>query len=184
MLRIGSFLFGLVVGAVILAPLGYYLFARFGGFSMTTSAKPLPLEKILAHAALYGSIGNAAKIQNPLAVSDANMLAGARVYRNDCEGCHGLPGRPETPMAKGENPPPQFFEADQMVTTDPQGVTYWKVSNGIRFSGMPGFAKTIPGVERWQVTLLLANLDKLPPSVKVALVAESPLEHDQSQCKP
>jgi len=56
-----------------------------------------------------------------------------------------------------------------MVTDDPQGATYWKVTNGIRFSGMPGFGKTLSGTERWQVTLLLKNADKLPPTVHAAL---------------
>jgi mono/diheme cytochrome c family protein len=56
-----------------------------------------------------------------------------------------------------------------MVADDPQGTTYWKISHGIRLSGMPGFANTLSDTERWQVTLLLAHADKLSDKVKAAL---------------
>jgi thiosulfate dehydrogenase len=56
-----------------------------------------------------------------------------------------------------------------MVAHDPEGSTYWKVSHGIRLSGMPGFADTMSDTERWQVTMLLAHADKLPPAVRAKL---------------
>ena len=50
------------------------------------------------------------------------------------------------------------------VSDDPPGETYWKVSNGIRLSGMPSFQNTLSDTQMWQVSLLLANADKpLPP---------------------
>lgn len=168
--RLVFFILGLIVGAVILAPAGIYLYVKFGGLSMTTSARPMPFEKTFAHAAVRASIGGASKTPDPLPVTDANLSAGAHVYRRNCEVCHGLPGQPRGTVAKGEYPPPpQLFEPKEMVTDDPQGTTYWKVSNGIRFSGMPGFADTLSSDERWQVSMLLQNADKLPPPVKAAL---------------
>lgn len=168
--RAGWFIAGLIAGVIVLAPLSAYLFVQFGGLSISTTAKPLPLEETFAHLALRASVGNAATVTNPLSPDEANLLGGVRVYRENCELCHGLPGRQETAIAAGEFPsPPQLFEAHQMVTDDPEGVTHWKVSNGIRLSGMPGFEKTLSGTERWQVTMLLAHADKLPPAAKRAL---------------
>lgn len=168
--RTGFFIIGLILGMIILAPLGLYLYIKSGGLSMATNAKPLPFEKTIAHAALHASMGNASKTQNPLPLTEANLLEGARVYRQNCDGCHGLPGGAKSAVAKGEYPPPpQLFEPKGMVTDDPEGSTYWKVSNGIRFSGMPGFAGTLSDTERWQVTMLLKNADKLPPAVHAAL---------------
>ena len=170
MSRIGSFILGLIIGIIVLAPLGAYLFASFGGIAMATTAKPLPFEQTFASAALHASIGDAAKLNNPLPNNEANLLAGARVYRDNCALCHGLPGQPDTPIAKGEfPPPPALFQSGQMVTDDPEGVTFWKVSHGIRLSGMPGFANTLSDDQRWQVAMLLKNADKLPPPVKSAL---------------
>jgi len=38
-------------------------------------------------------------------------------------------------------------------------------------TGMPGFSKSLNETQMWQVSLLLANADKLPASAKEALVA-------------
>jgi mono/diheme cytochrome c family protein len=57
------------------------------------------------------------------------------------------------------------------VTDDEPGETYWKIFNGIRLTGMPGFSKSLNETQIWQVALLLANADKLPASAKAALVA-------------
>jgi mono/diheme cytochrome c family protein len=56
-----------------------------------------------------------------------------------------------------------------MVTDDAEGVTYWKVTNGIRLSGMPGFASTLSDTQRWQVTMLVAHADKISGAVQAAL---------------
>ncbi|HMC58879.1 MAG TPA: hypothetical protein VKJ01_06795, partial [Candidatus Solibacter sp.] len=55
------------------------------------------------------------------------------------------------------------------VTDDPAGETYWKVANGIRLTGMPGFSGSLSTEQMWQVSLLLSNADKLPPTVRTAL---------------
>jgi hypothetical protein len=65
--------------------------------------------------------------------------------------------------------PPQLFTQDEMVTDDPVGEDYWKVKNGIRLSGMPGFKDSLSEGEIWQVSALLAKADKLPDSVKETL---------------
>jgi len=170
MSRSASFVIGIIAGVVIVVPLGAYLFAKLGGIAMATTAKPLPLEETFAQTALHASLGDAAKVQDPLSEDEANLLGGARVYARNCAVCHGLPGQPKTAIARGEfPPPPQLFAPHEMVTDDPQGVTYWKVSHGIRLSGMPGFGSTLSDAERWQVTMLLARADRLPSSVKASL---------------
>jgi|SRR5579871_1629974 len=170
MSRFAWFIIGIAFGLVILAPLGGYLFAKLGGIAMATTANPLPFEETIAKTALHASLGDAAKIQDPLPDEEANLMGGVHIYQENCGMCHGLPEHPKTAIAQGEfPPPPQLFEPKQMVTDDPQGVTYWKVSHGIRLSGMPGFAKTLSDNERWQVTMLLARADKLPPTVRATL---------------
>jgi mono/diheme cytochrome c family protein len=65
--------------------------------------------------------------------------------------------------------PPQLQTKDEMVTDDPVGVTYWKVKNGIRMTGMPGFGEMLSDNEMWQVSEMLAHADKLPPATMAAL---------------
>ena len=59
------------------------------------------------------------------------------------------------------------------MTDDPAQESYWKVAGGIRMTGMPGYEKTLSTTQLWQVSLLLANADKLPPSAKNVLTAAS-----------
>jgi thiosulfate dehydrogenase len=66
-------------------------------------------------------------------------------------------------------PKPPLLMRGTGVTDDPPGETYWKVSGGIRMTGMPGFDKTLSTTQMWQVSLLLANADKLPQAVKDVL---------------
>jgi mono/diheme cytochrome c family protein len=129
----------------------------------------MPFEKTLAHMALDARIAKEGNAQSPIPPSEANLLAGAQVYREQCAVCHGLSGQPQTAIGKGMFPrPPHLFEGHG-VTDDPPGETYWKAVNGIRLSGMPGFMGSLSDTQLWQVSLMLANADKLPASVKAAV---------------
>ena len=163
-----GFVLGVIV-TILLAIVGGYLFVRGGGVSLATSAPPLPLEKTIASLALRASIGNAADQKNPLPFDDSDMLAGVITYKAHCAMCHGVPEQPRAAISKGMfPPPPQLFEKEDMVTDDPEGVTYWKVTNGIRLSGMPGFGGALSDTQRWQVTMLVAHAGKLSGTVQAA----------------
>jgi thiosulfate dehydrogenase len=166
-----SFLFGLVLGLVIvpLAVLGYFVTGRA---PVGTTSKAIPFEGVLSGRALHARIAKEMPKTVPIAANESNYLAGTRVYREDCAVCHGLLGGPLTGIANGMYPkPPQLFRG-KGVTDDEAGETYWKVENGIRLTGMPGFKRSLSSMQMWQVSLLLANADKLPDSVKQALAPE------------
>ncbi len=164
------FLLGLVIG-VVLVLVGGFLFMTQGGMPVSTRGGPLPLERFLASRALHVAMANEANRPSPLPPSEANLLAGAKVYQNNCAVCHGLRDpASRTAIAKGMYPsPPALLEPDKGVTDDPVGETFWKVRNGIRLTGMPRFDDALTQDETWQVSLLLAGADKLPPAVQEAL---------------
>jgi mono/diheme cytochrome c family protein len=143
---------------------------------VATNGAAIPFEKTLAHAALDAHIAKEMpKSAPPVPADEADFAAGAQVYRENCAVCHGLPGGTPTAIARGMFPkPPKLLEGTG-VTDDPAGETYWKVSNGIRLSGMPGFSESLSQTQMWQVSLLLAHADKLPDSVKAALYRPVPL---------
>ena len=98
------------------------------------------------------------------------MLAGARIFKQNCAVCHGMAEQPRASISKGMFPaPPQLFEKQDMVTDDPEGETFWKVTHGVRLSGMPGLGSTLSDTERWQVTTLVAHADKLSAAVQAEL---------------
>ena len=159
-----GFILGIIFTLVCIAAGAYIYFSR-GYAPVATSAQPMPFEKRLAKMALDAQVEKQAPRSVPIQADEAAYTAGAAIYKLNCAICHGLPGAPETPIAKGEFPrPPQLFKHG--VTDDPAGETYWKVANGIRLTGMPAFSQSLSETQMWQVSLLLKNADKLPASVQ------------------
>ena len=164
-----KFIGGLLLG-FLLVPLGVYLYFAGGSAPVATTDTDVPFETFLAHKALNVRIKKEMPKNVPLQPNEANFLAGAELYKQHCAVCHGLPLAPKTGIATGMYPrPPLLFEG-KGVTDDEPGESYWKIFNGIRLSGMPGFSKSLSETQMWQLALLVANADKLPTSAKAALV--------------
>ncbi len=163
---------GVIIG-IVLVPVGFYLYCVSGHAPVATSSAPMPFERLFAKTALHATLRREAPKTHSTKASDGELLAGVNVYRHNCAGCHGVEERPATNMARGMFPrPPQLFKPGHMVTDDPVGVTYWKAKHGIRLTGMPGFTGLLTDEQLWNVSLLLANADRLPPDVKQALEAQ------------
>jgi thiosulfate dehydrogenase len=164
-----KFLLGLIIGFLII-PAAVFIYFQSGNAPVATSDPPLPFEKSLASRALHARINRQMPARDVSGMKVDDLQAAAMTYQMNCSFCHGLPQKPISPAAKGMFPqPPQLFKAGEMVTDDPPGETYWKVKNGIRLSGMPGFRDTLSEQDIWQVTALVARADKLPQQVLDAL---------------
>jgi thiosulfate dehydrogenase len=170
----GKFLIGLIVGLIVV-PLCVYFYFSSGSAPVATSAAPMPLERTFAKMALHARLDKEMPKTSPIAADDAAYTAGAQIYKEHCAVCHGLAGQPQTAIAQGMFPKPPKLMEGTGVTDDPAGETYWKVSGGIRMTGMPGFDKSLSTTQMWQVSLLLANFDKVPKAVKDTLAATAPM---------
>ena len=170
----GKFVFGLIVGIVVVPVIVYFYFSR-GIAPVATSAPPMPFEKTFARMALHARLDKEVPKSVPIAADEAAYSAGAEVYKQHCAVCHGLPGVPQSAIASGMFPKPPKLMEGTGVTDDPAGETYWKVAGGIRMTGMPGFEKTLSTTQMWQVSLLCANADKLSAPVKQILAAVPPI---------
>jgi thiosulfate dehydrogenase len=171
-----TLLLGLVLGIALVCIGGYVYFSQ--GFApVATAAPPMPFEARMANMALHARIAKEAPSGVPVPADETNLIAGAQLYAENCAVCHGTVGRPETAIANGMFPkPPQFFHGHS-VTDDPVGETYWKAKNGIRLTGMPGFTPSLSEQQLWQVSLLLAHADKLPPGVQKVLGGAPDIGH-------
>jgi len=166
-----KFLFGLILG-ILLVPAVFYLYVRWGGAPVATSAPSMPMEKFFAKTALHSTIRKEAPKVVPIKDDAETLMAGAHIYRENCAMCHGLPGQSAPAAAVGMFPKaPQLFKTREMVTDDPPGVTFWKAKNGIRLTGMPGYHASLTDEQLWQVSLLLTEADKLPALVQQDLAA-------------
>ena len=165
----GKFVVGLILGFIII-PVGVYFYFVSGSAPVATAAQAMPFEKMLARKALHARVEK----EMPrmfLFSRRGESLAGAEIYVSNCAVCHGLPGKPTTGIANGMYPvrPPSWRAAASPTILRDE--SYWKVANGIRLTGMPAFEKSLNTTQMWQVSLLIANADKLPAGVKQGLAA-------------
>jgi thiosulfate dehydrogenase len=168
-----KFLVGLILG-FIAVPVGVYFYFSSGSAPVATAAPPMPFEKTLAKMALHARVDKEMPKSVPIAADEAGYVAGAQVYKENCAVCHGVAGQPKTAIAKGMFPDPPKLMEGTGVTDDPPAESYWKVANGIRMTGMPGFDKTLSTTQMWQVSLLVANADKLPKTAQDVLTGVPP----------
>lgn len=163
-----AFIVGLIFGAFLLAA-GVYFYFVSGRAPAAVADKPLPFERKLANSALHAHIDKEMPKSAPIAANDETYMAGAQIYDQHCGICHGFPGMEQTDMAKAMFPKPPHLFKGKGVTDDESGETYWKVANGIRLTGMPEFKHILNDTQIWQVSLLLANADKISDAVKQQL---------------
>jgi thiosulfate dehydrogenase len=165
-----KYLAAFVIGLLVV-PLGVYFYFTSGLAPVATTDSDMPFEHALAAKALDARVQRDMPKIVPIPANENNYLAGADLYRQHCAVCHGLPLTPRTAIASGMYPRPPLLLEGKGVTDDEPGESYWKISNGIRLTGMPGFAKSLNETQMWQIALLVANADKLPPSARALLVA-------------
>jgi thiosulfate dehydrogenase len=168
---------GILLGILLVAG-GVCLYFLTGRAPVATSAPPIPFERKLAGAALHAYLDKLPHPAPQVAADEANVVAGAKIYKEQCAVCHGLPNEPKSAVAQGMYPaPPQLFKGVG-VTDDEEWESYWKVENGIRLTGMPAFKGQLTEKQIWQVAVLVKNADKIPESVKKELAAgtSTPME--------
>ncbi len=164
-----KFLLGLIVG-VLLVPAVLYVYLSSGAAPAAATDSPMPFEKFLARGSLRARIAREHPNKDVATFTTPDLLQGAETYQKNCAFCHGLPGQPPSAAAKGMFPDaPQLFTQEGTVTDDPVGVTFWKVKNGIRLTGMPSFGSALTEDQMWQVSALVTRADKLAPEVLAEL---------------
>jgi thiosulfate dehydrogenase len=166
-----AFVIGILAGVLLVAT-GAWLYFTRGWAPVAVADPPMLFEKKLAHGALSARIEKDPHTDPaPVPANEGTYLAGSDVYKQNCAVCHGLPGEPQSAIGKGMFPkPPELFHGTG-VTDDPAWETYWKAKNGIRLTGMPAFKDALNDTQLWQVSVLLANADKISPAVKSALTS-------------
>lgn len=155
------FVLGIVLTLAVL--IGGALAAIFNGWIPANADGPyLPFEEWAAKKSLNATIAREMPAgPPPIASTSENLIAGIKLYGEDCMVCHGASDAKPTNIAKGfYQHAPQL--AKDGVEDDPVGETFWKIQHGIRFTAMPSFGKTLTDQQIWQLALFLKAMDKLP----------------------
>jgi thiosulfate dehydrogenase len=161
---------GGVLATIVVGLLAAYFVLRTGLISANADATPGALERWAAQTSLRATLAREApKGPNPVPLTDANLIAGIRLYGEHCALCHGTAKgeASASPVAKGLYPAPPQLASDG-VEDDPEGVTFWKLDHGIRWTGMPSWKSALSPQQMWTIALFLKHMDKLPPAAEEA----------------
>jgi mono/diheme cytochrome c family protein len=121
------------------------------------------LESALMRMAVHASVRrHAPEAANPVAPTDENLIAGGKIFLNECAGCHGTPGKVQK-WANSLNPAaPQLPEVG---TEYSEAQIFWVAKHGVRRTGM--FANGVWDSDQklWTVAAYIKRIRNLPPQV-------------------
>ncbi len=166
-----GFVIGVIVGAALFAGGLYYYFVS-GMAPAAVADPPMMMERKMASRSLGAHIDKANIPAPPIPASEENYVAGAKLYKDNCAVCHGLPNQPPPVISGNMFPDATLMFKGKGVSDDPPQESYWKIENGIRLTGMPTFKGALTETQIWQLALFVAGTDKLPDSAKNALAPE------------
>jgi mono/diheme cytochrome c family protein len=165
---IKGLLAGIVLGVLLVTGGAYFYFAT-GRAPVAVTSPNMPFERKMAKLALHAYLDKLPHPAPQVPADEKNLLEGAKVYKENCAVCHGLPGEAPSAIAEGMAPrPPHLFKGTG-VTDDDEWESYWKVEGGIRMTGMPGFKGRLTETQIWQVAVLIKNADKITTPVRAEL---------------
>ena len=87
---------------------------------------------------------------NPIPSTVASLTVGERIYRQNCEVCHGVIGAGDGPVAAALRPRPVDLRV-HVAAGHSDGFFFYWISEGFRGTAMPAFKNTLSIEERWHV---------------------------------
>jgi len=153
--------------AIALVTITLAISIGLGFMDVAADEEPSAWESGLMTSAVHASVRKRAPtMHNPLPNSDATLIAGGRLYVDDCVGCHGAPGQPPSEFGATLYPRAPQFPRIGSQYSDAQIV--WIARHGIRMSGMyPHF--TYSESQLWSLAAFIARIRNLPPAVVKAI---------------
>jgi mono/diheme cytochrome c family protein len=132
-------------------------------FNLNALDDPGRLETLAAGRARQFFIHRASSQGIPAPPTDrkASIANGSTLYGVDCGMCHGADGHAQTPMGRWMYPRAADLTGQDVQTYSDQEL-FWIVKNGIRLSGMPGFAKVESDEHIWNLVHYVRTLPGLP----------------------
>jgi len=166
-----KFWIGFVTATMILL-LAAFCYVRFGFVDPRADIAVNALDRRVAMPALDASVDRRAPdAQNPIQPTNENLLAGMKMYQEQCSSCHGDIAHHQGMLADALYPrAPQFTEdAPDMAENE----NFYILQHGVRYSGMPAWKQTFNDKQLWQITTFLSHMDKLPPIISAQWEAEA-----------
>jgi mono/diheme cytochrome c family protein len=156
-----------IAGLIVFAGVAAVVTARLGLWPVAATARASQLESASGQAMLRASLSRrAAGITNPLQPSSEVLIAGQKIFKMNCAGCHGTPGQPSQWGAQNFYPRvPQFADHPPALSAPQMFVA---IKHGIRYSGMGAWNDMMSDEEIWKVATFLEHIGSLPPEVQAS----------------
>jgi mono/diheme cytochrome c family protein len=159
-----NFILGMVVAVLVLL-IGGLGVALLGFLPTQANVAPPEMESHIAMSAVDNSVErHAPRVNNPVPPTDENLIEGLKIYTMNCAVCHG--GVDLQPSATGKSFYPPAPNLIHDPPDDPEWHVFYVIHNGVRYSGMPAWDKTLSEPDMWKVTAFLTRINKLPPAVQ------------------
>lgn len=161
-----QFLLG-AISAIVLLVGGGLAYLLLGFAEVRGDAPASGFETALMRAAVHAAVRrHAPNVPNPVAPTDANLIAGGRAYLNQCAGCHGTPGK-QRGDSTGLYPPAPELPAVGSEYTAAQ--VFWVAKHGVRRTGMFANGTWDADSVLWPIATFITHIKDLPPAVRESL---------------
>ena len=157
-----NFLAGIIFALLGLLVGGFW-YLKKGYVSFEADQEPSFVERSLAMAAVDAATErHARELNNPVSATEKNLVEGAKLYYDNCAGCHDMLSNTITQFGKSFYPPvPAFFKEPPDMS---ESQNFYIIQHGIRWTGMPAWNKTLSETQVWQLVTFLSHIQKLPPA--------------------
>jgi mono/diheme cytochrome c family protein len=166
------FVIGFVTGGILLTlcVLGYL---RLGLANVAADAPTPAWQTRWMFSAVHASIGRAvpADLRNPQPEDVESLIAGGKLYLNDCVGCHGAPGKPPSDFGATFYPAAPQLARDGTPYSEAQ--IFWVAKHGIRRTGMSAQAPYYSDQKLWLLAGFIHRITSLPPQVRAGIDAKA-----------
>ena len=154
------FFLGSLVTVLVFA-IGGIVYLRLGLAEVRADVPVSKVEDSLLRMAVHASVRRRApEVANPVEPSEENLIAGGKMFLNECAGCHGTPGKVQKwPGALN----PEAPQLPEVGTEYSESQIFWVAKHGIRRTGISPTAFGISDQKLWTLAAYISRIKKLPP---------------------
>jgi len=177
MSKLAWFLAGGLSVAIVLAVVAFVALRQAHGFSALEA--PTAAERWVAGTARDLAMPSAAKsAPNPVADSPEVLSEAGEHWADHCASCHANNGDGDTQMGKHSYPPaPDMRGVETQSKSD--GELFFIIQNGVRMSGMPGWAVAGHEDDSWKLVRFIRHLPHLTAQEELDMQKLNPKSPDE-----
>lgn len=170
-----------ILGTLVAIGIGAYVFLKTAAGGLSATAEPSAFEKAVARAARQMAIPSSVKSAENPTPNTEEVLADARAHWADhCASCHANDGSGNTQAGKHMYPPaPDMRQPATQRLSD--GELFYVIQNGVRFTGMPGWATGAHHDEEdsWKLVRFIRHLPQFTAAEEREMEALNPKSPDE-----